>query len=208
MGINDLFTAYCEHPVLVIVQVSSSSSGLPTSAYVAVEEVKEGTSQQAQKSFAHVPSEIGAHESEEVGVEHLLRDVRGNAPSDLASRVSSKMSSLRGLEMRLREVAAYLDKVLNNELPPNQEVLALLQNAFSLLPSLEARSLGGAFASRTNDNMLSIYIASLVRSIVALHDAINNHYQNEAKQQEKQLSHSSNTSAQQDAHNSNKNNGA
>jgi 26S proteasome regulatory subunit N8 len=186
MSINDLFTAYCETPVLVIVQVSTETSGLPTSAYIATEEVKEGASQQAQKSFSHVPCEVGAHESEEVGVEHLLRDVRGNAPTDLGVRVANKMSSLRGLEMRLKEVASYLDKVLAGELPPNQEVLAYLQNAFSLLPSLEARSLSGAFASRTNDNMLSIYLASLVRSVIALHDLISNQQQQAASENQRQ----------------------
>ena len=29
------------------------------------------------KTFEHVPSEIGAEEAEEVGVEHLLRDIKG-----------------------------------------------------------------------------------------------------------------------------------
>lgn len=28
------------------------------------------------KTFEHVPSEIGAEEAEEVGVEHLLRDIK------------------------------------------------------------------------------------------------------------------------------------
>lgn len=31
-----------------------------------------------------------------------------------------------------------------------------------------------AFMVKTNDNMLSIYLASLIRSVTALHDLINN----------------------------------
>lgn len=182
MAINDLFTSYCENPVLVIVQVGGEEGGIPTSAYVAVEDVKEAQSEQAQKSFSHLPSEIGAHESEEVGVEHLLRDVKGATPTDLASKVLEKVDSLRGLETRLREVANYLDKVLEGQLPANQEALAHLQNAFSVLPSLEARSLSSAFASRTNDNMLAMYLASLIRSIIALHDLINNKSANKERE--------------------------
>ena len=39
-------------------------------------QVKEDGTERAQKTFAHVPSEIGAYEAEEIGVEHLLRDVK------------------------------------------------------------------------------------------------------------------------------------
>ena len=70
--------------------MSLKEQGLPTDAYYAVEEVhdvrgdflqelyftrfhysQDGTP--TSKSFEHVPSEIGAEEAEEVGVEHLLR---------------------------------------------------------------------------------------------------------------------------------------
>ena len=39
-------------------------------------------------TFKHVPSEIGALEAEEVGVEHLLRDVKDTTISTLANQVS------------------------------------------------------------------------------------------------------------------------
>ena len=49
---------------MVIIDVKPKELGIPTEAYYAVEEVIEG--QQLQWTFKHVPSEIGAMESEEV----------------------------------------------------------------------------------------------------------------------------------------------
>jgi 26S proteasome regulatory subunit N8 len=46
--------------------------GLPTEAYIEVQEVHDDGTPPI-KTFEHVPSEIGAEEAEEVGVEHLLR---------------------------------------------------------------------------------------------------------------------------------------
>lgn len=66
---------YCSQSVLVIVDVKPKTIGLPTEAYRAVEEIHDdGTP--TTKTFEHVPSEIGAEEAEEVGVEHLLRDIK------------------------------------------------------------------------------------------------------------------------------------
>merc|ERR1711865_1182477 len=81
-------------PVMVIIDVKPKQLGIPTEAYFAVEEVIEG--QQLQWTFKHFPSEIGATEAEEVGVEHLLRDVKDMTISTLSNQITQKLSSLRG----------------------------------------------------------------------------------------------------------------
>ena len=70
---------------MVIIDVKPKELGIPTEAYYAVEEVIEG--QQLQWTFKHFPSEIGATEAEEVGVEHLLRDVKDMTISTLSNQV-------------------------------------------------------------------------------------------------------------------------
>lgn len=61
--------------LLVIIDVQPTDLELPVSAYVAVEEVhSDGTP--TTKTFEHLTSEVGAEEAEEVGVEHLLRDIK------------------------------------------------------------------------------------------------------------------------------------
>ena len=52
------------------VRADREDSGLPVKAFKMVEEIQEGT--ETKRVFQHIPSEIGAYEAEEVGVEHLL----------------------------------------------------------------------------------------------------------------------------------------
>ncbi|KAK4336838.1 hypothetical protein RND71_043899 [Anisodus tanguticus] len=60
---------------IVVIDAKPKDLGLPTEAYYSVEEVHDdGTP--TSKTFEHVLSEIGAEEAEEVGVEHLLRDIK------------------------------------------------------------------------------------------------------------------------------------
>ncbi|KAJ6904370.1 26S proteasome non-ATPase regulatory subunit 7-like B [Populus alba x Populus x berolinensis] len=73
---------------------SYAELGIPTKAYYAVEEVKENATQKSQKVFVHVQSEIAAHEVEEIGVEHLLRDVKDTTISTHATEVTGKLSQL------------------------------------------------------------------------------------------------------------------
>ena len=59
--------------------------GLPTEAYVSLEEVSQNGV--IVKNFQHVPSSVEAFEPEEVGVEHLLREIRDVNMSTLSTRV-------------------------------------------------------------------------------------------------------------------------
>ncbi|KAJ6901230.1 26S proteasome non-ATPase regulatory subunit 7 [Populus alba x Populus x berolinensis] len=166
LEIHGLFNNYVPNPVL--------SWEIPTKAYYAVEEVKENATQKSQKVFVHVQSEIAAHEVEEIGVEHLLRDVKDTTISTLATEVTGKLAALKGLDARLKEIRGYLDLVIEEKLPLNHEILYHLQDVFNLLPNLNVADLIKAFAVKTNDMMLVIYLSSLIRSVIALHNLINN----------------------------------
>ena len=47
---------------------------------------------------------IEAEEAEEIGVEHLLRDIRDVAVGTLSTRITSQLQSLQGLHLRLRDI--------------------------------------------------------------------------------------------------------
>jgi 26S proteasome regulatory subunit N8 len=128
----------------------------------------------SHKVFAHLPSDVGAYEAEEIGVEHLLRDVKDATVSTLATRISAKLDALRSLEERLREIRCYLDHVLAGRLPLNHDIMAHLQDVVNLLPNLNVAELVRAFAVKTNDMMLVIYLSSIIRSVTAVHNLINN----------------------------------
>ncbi|KAJ1821215.1 proteasome regulatory particle subunit, partial [Coemansia sp. RSA 2599] len=177
LQINELFKRFTPNPVLVVVDVQPKEIGLPTDAYFAVEEIHDdGTS--ATKTFEHVPSEIGAEEAEEIGVEHLLRDIKDNSTGTLATRISHQFTSLRGLSDRLADIRAYLQKVLDGNLPVNSEIIQNLQDIFNLLPNLTIPDDASAFTVQTNDQYALIYVSAMARTIIALHDLINNKIEN------------------------------
>ncbi len=69
----------------------------------------------------------------------------------------------------------------------NHQILYQLQDIFNLLPNLNLEVFTRSFAVKTNDQLLVVYIASLVRSVIALHTLIENKVSNrEAEKQEKE----------------------
>lgn len=165
---------------MVIVDVANRDVNLPTDAYFAVEEIKDdGTA--TQKTFMHVPSAIEAEEAEEIGVEHLLRDIKDLSTGTLSSRVTDQLASLRGLHSRLLDIATYLGQVTRGELEPNHQIIYNLQDAFNLLPNLEAAERTGtgktSFTIATNDQLLVMYLSSLIRAVLALHALVENKLQ-------------------------------
>lgn len=126
------------------------------------------------KTFEHIPSEIGAEEAEEVGVEHLLRDIKDTTVGTLSQRITNQLLGLKGLHEQIREIRDYLLQVGNGKLPINHQIVYQLQDIFNLLPDMTQSSFVDSLYVKTNDQMLVVYLAALVRSIVALHNLINN----------------------------------
>ncbi|KNC54760.1 26S proteasome non-ATPase regulatory subunit 7 [Thecamonas trahens ATCC 50062] len=162
LAINEIFRGYVRDPVLTIID-----------AYYAVEEIPEDGSE-PRKTFRHIASDIGAEEAEEVGVEHLLRDINDSTLSTLSNEVKHKLNGLRGLGERLRAMQKYLENVVNGVLPVNHEIVAQIQDVFNLLPNISSEGMVKAFAVKTNDNMVVLYLAALIRSVLALHNLLNN----------------------------------
>ncbi|KAL0954453.1 hypothetical protein HGRIS_003429 [Hohenbuehelia grisea] len=171
--INDLFKRFIARPVMVIVDVRPQTVGIPTDAYFAVEEIKDdGT--ETHKTFLHVPSAIEAEEAEEIGVEHLLRDIKDSTTTTLATRVSEQLASLQGLQSRLSDIQKYLVDVASGAMPVNHQIVYYLQDIFNLLPDLSASDAKQSFVSSTNDQLLVVYLSSLLRSVIALHALVDN----------------------------------
>merc|ERR1712141_478743 len=173
IAINDLLRKYCSQSVLVIIDAKPRNIGLPTEAYKAVEEVHDDGSP-TTKTFEHVPSEICAEEAEEVGVEHLLRDIKDTTVGTLSQQITNQLLGLKGLNGKLRDMVSYLEQVVDGKMPMNHQITYLLQDIFNLVPDLTTTSFVKSINVNTNDQMLVIYAASLIRSIIALHNLINN----------------------------------
>lgn len=173
LDIDELFHKFCPHPVLVIIDVRADAVGLPTKAYGSTEEIEQST-KTIRRTFQHIDSSVGAFEAEEVGVEHLLRDINDPTVSHLAKKIRAKMTALGGLQGHLEEMGAYLQHVLDGKLPVNNQVIYNIQTIFNLLPNVNVEALVRAMFAKSNDFYMVIYLSALIRSVIALHNLVNN----------------------------------
>lgn len=133
-----------------------------------------------------------------------MRDIRDVAVGTLSTRITSQLQSLQGLHLRLRDICNYLQKVVDGSLPINHVILANLQDVFNLLPNLSSPTatadaqapnaqkdslnpeLSRAMSVKSNDQLMTIYLSSLIRAITAFHDLIDNKIQNRQQEEDQQ----------------------
>jgi 26S proteasome regulatory subunit N8 len=173
LKIDKLFRRFCNDPVFVIIDVRPGVVEVPTTAYESVAEVQ-GEGKEIERVFKHISCRIEAEEAEGVGVEHLLRDINDPSTSTLAKQIKEKVSGLTSFVGRLEDIRAYLQKVIDGKLPLNHQINSNLQNIMNLLPNLNVDTLVRSMLVKTNDMYLAMYLASLVRSVIALHNLLNN----------------------------------
>ncbi|CAI4226676.1 unnamed protein product [Auanema sp. JU1783] len=173
IAINEQLKRFTPNPVLVIIEAEPKDIGLPTEAYLEVQEVHDDGTPPI-KTFEHVPSEIGAEEAEEVGVEHLLRDIKDQTAGTLSQRVTDQLLGLRGLQSQLEDIEKYLKEVAEGTLPVNHPVIYYIQEVLNLLPDVTHPDFVVAQNVQTNDQLMCVYMGSLVRSVIALHNLIDN----------------------------------
>lgn len=171
--INDIFKKYTPNSVLCVVETTTNDWSLPTRAYYCVEEVNDDGKPSA-RTFNHLSVEIGAEEAEEVGVEHLCRDVFNNTQGTLSQRIAGQIKGLKGFGQKLEQIGAYLNDVAAGKLPMNYKIIYGLQDIFNLLPDVTGIEFNQAMQQVSNDQMLIVYLASMVKSVIALHNLIDN----------------------------------
>lgn len=198
LKIDEMFRKYLTHPVLVIIDVRPSVEDIPCKAYFSEETVQED-GKAIVRTFKHISSEVGAYEAEEVGVEHLLRDVNDPSLSSLSEQVRQKIQSLKGLKERLIQMVEYLGHVISKQLPVNKTIIYNIQTIMNLLPNLNVEEMSRAMLVTTNDMHLVIYLSSLIRSIISLHDLVNNKLTYKDKDDDEVLTTTSTTKTTADA---------
>lgn len=171
--INEQLKRFTAFPLLVVIQAEPHDLGLPTEAYIEVQEVHDDGTPPI-KTFEHVPSEIGAEEAEEVGVEHLLRDIKDQTAGTLSQRITDQLMGIRGLHGQLNEIRRYLVEVSQGKLPINHAVIYYIQEVINLLPDVTSPHFVEAHNVQTNDQLMCVYMGSLVRTVIALHNLIDN----------------------------------
>ena len=201
--INEVFRKYCENPVFVIIDVKedNESLGIPTESYTMKEEVdKDG---QLIKTFFKLNTTIEASLPEEIGVEFMLRDINDtNREGNITKLANDKVMSFKALIKRLNEIKNYLEKIINQTIPTNPQIIYNIQEIFNYLPNFDTESVIKAMSIQTNNNYLVLYLSWITKTIVALHKLINNKIM--LKEEEKQPEKKDNKKDEKDKEKDNK----
>ena len=69
----------------------------------------------------------------------------------------------------------YLQGIVDGKVKKvNREIIANTQTILNFLPNLNVEELVRAMLVKTNDMHMAIYLSSLIRSVIALHDLVSN----------------------------------
>lgn len=110
IDINELVANYCPNPVLVVVDVGGRHSHqLPTKAFFA--ELSVGKTGLVERTFKNIPCLVSAFEAEEVGVEHLVREIKDLNMDSLKNKMAGKIDSLLALSEKINIIDKYLQDV-------------------------------------------------------------------------------------------------
>lgn len=174
LEINELFRRFTPHPMYLLVNVypGTNKEDFPFNVYMSDD--KPSNDNMFRKIFVHVNSGTAQFEAEEVAVEHLLRDLEHSTHSGRSLKVADRLAALKCLKRNLDDIALYLQQVLDGSLPMHPCVFNNIQNIFNSMSDNSKRELIEAFDEEINASMVSVYVGSMIRGILALHDLIRN----------------------------------
>jgi 26S proteasome regulatory subunit N8 len=171
--INEVWARYTPNPVLITLDVRSVKEfELPTKAFYSVRVLNDKGL--VIRNFKSLPCSVSAYEAEEVGVEHLVREIRDLDMDSLKTKLSNKVTSLLALEKKLKTIINYLDDVLEGRRKQDKQINLTLHEIMSRLPKLMSEEFRQIMSMRMNDNYLSIYVTSLVKGVISIHQLLNN----------------------------------
>lgn len=176
--IHEMMFKYTNNPVYLTVDIRNNDNyDLPVRSFI-FNEINENEKMENEilkneknLKFLNVLTETGIDENE-VGVKRLLKDLQQKNTTDLNVQVEMKYNSLKQLDKNIEMMKEYLENVINNKIPANQTILQNIQNMFNLSPNIE--NYIKQFSVNSNDVMVTIYLAQLVKSVLSVHDLIRN----------------------------------
>lgn len=161
---------FCPNPVYCVVNTDQNSKGVPVKAFTTIQ-ARRGP---RTLEFRNIPTHLKSEEVEEIGIEHLLRDVTDSTITNLSAQIQERELSLQHLSSILTQIEDYLADVANGSLPMSEDVLGVLQELIGLQPEIFMQKTSTAMNRYTNDQAISTFLAALGRLIGAIHVVVVN----------------------------------
>ncbi|EJW04544.1 hypothetical protein EDEG_01227 [Edhazardia aedis USNM 41457] len=124
----------------------------------------------AENKFYNVDISIASEEAEEVGVEHLLRDIKDMTDGHMDDEIRQIKDALGLYNKSLKKISKYLKKVLSGGLSVNNDVIMEIQDLLNMMPVLKGNC---------EENLHDVYISCLTKNVIKLNDLVRNRAENE-----------------------------
>jgi 26S proteasome regulatory subunit N8 len=176
LDIHHQMRRYTPNPIFITTDVGARDPHeIPVSAFIGAEIVRPD-GQPIVTSFQNVPTVVDFLEVEEIGVEHLLRDIKDVDVSAIGTTLTNSVHGLAALEARLTSISAYLGDVIEKRLPVDPEIIGITQSIFNLLPNLALPDTEQSIMTESDHSAFLIFIGQLCRSVVAVHELVNHRH--------------------------------
>jgi 26S proteasome regulatory subunit N8 len=176
LDIHHSMRRYTPQPVFITTDVGASDPHeIPVSAYIGVEIVRTDGHPMVT-SFQNIPTVVDFLEIEEIGVEHLLRDIKDVDVSAIGTTLTNSTHGLAALESRLKKISNYLGDVIAKKLPVDPEIIGIVQSIFNFLPNLVLPDTARSVMTESDQSSFEIFLGQLCRSVVVVHDLVNHRH--------------------------------
>jgi 26S proteasome regulatory subunit N8 len=173
LAIHESLRRFNDNPIFITTDVRAQDPNeIPVAAYVSAERVQPD-GRAVRRSFKGIATCIEFLDMEEIGVEHLLRDIKDVDISEIGTTLTNSGHGLAALEQRLRGISDYLQMLIDGRLPVDAEIVGQTQSIFNLLPNLVLQGTTHALSTKSDDAAFLVFVSQLTRSIVTLHDLVN-----------------------------------
>lgn len=174
---NEIWAQYTNFPVLIVVEVKQKKEfELPTKAFYSIRTIN--NKGLVTRGFKSIPCQVSAYEAEEVGVEHLVREIKDLNMDTLKTKLNNKAASLLALERKIGTITKYIDDVIADRRKPDPQILLVLHEIISRLPKTMSADFKKTLSENVNDNYLTLFTSSLVKGVIGVHGLLNNRIKN------------------------------
>lgn len=175
--LNEIWAQYTNFPVLIVVEVKQKREfELPTKAFYSVRTIN--NKGLVVRGFKSIPCQVSAYEAEEVGVEHLVREIKDLNMDTLQVKLNNKVMSLLAIEKKISVINKYLEEVISGVRKSDPQILLTLHEVMSRLPKVMSEEFKKVLSENINDNYLTLYTSSLVKGVIGIHNLLNNRIKN------------------------------
>lgn len=162
------YETQCQNPVHLRVDTTLTNNKLDVVAYVARHLTLGERSTSLAQEFQQVPCEVRTVEVERLGIELLQNEVTEKLPSE----AENLQTAIGRLQSALNKASQYVDDVVSGRRKGDINVGRYLADTCAAVPYIRKEDFEQLLQDNTQDALLVMYLANLVRAHVALADKL------------------------------------